>query len=663
MEVTKGEYEKRVETLLQHDFYYYVECAPRISDYQYDQLLKELEQIEKAHPDWVVHYSPTKRIGERTTQGFKRIKHSHPMLSLSNTYSQEEVGEFIRRIAKNVGHARAEFSVELKIDGVAIAVRYEKGTFASAASRGNGTFGDDITNNIKTLSSVPLKLRKKDLPQVLEIRGEVFLSSAQFVRLNQEREEAGLEPWANPRNAAAGALKLLDPKEVARRKLSVVFYDVVTATDLKEQCAVHTFLKQLGLPIANENHYAVCADLKAIMDFSQKIEKQRCALPFAIDGVVIKLNNLEEQKALGFTGKSPRWATAYKFAPEQATSQIVDILLQVGRTGVVTPVACLKPTSLAGSVIRRATLHNYEEIKRKDIRVGDTVILEKGGDVIPKVAQVITDKPRGVKWQMPSLCPICHTKLVKKEGEVAMRCPNSSCSGQQIRKILFFASKGAMDIRHLGEKVVHKLVQSQLIHSIADLYRLQKKDLLQLEGFLEKSADKLLQSIERSKHTTLDRFIFSLGIPYVGKQTARILAEHAQSVQSLLHLNKENLLGLEGIGETVATSISDFFKNKEHISLVETLQQLGVKVALESKKGKSLSGIYFVLTGTLEKYTRQEAQTLIEQRGGVVQSAVTKKTQFVVKGENPGSKVEKARKLNIPVLSEEKLLDLLEKEN
>ncbi len=652
---TKKEYEQLTRTIQKHDQQYYEKAKPIISDYEYDQLLKTLEKLEKEHPEWVEATSPTQTVQDKPTKGFKQVKHSVPMLSLSNTYSKEEVADFVKRVEKLLGKQDIQYSVELKMDGIAVSARYENGHFVRGVSRGDGKQGDDITKNLKTIETIPEVLTGKQIPEHIEVRGEAYLSLKQFAKLNEERGET----WANPRNAAAGSLKLLDTSETARRKLEIVFYGIAEdpTQTIKTQGEVHHYLKELGLPVCDDKHYKVCKSVDEIIHFADEMEKLRPTLPFEIDGIVIKVDRLRDHDLLGTTGKSPRWATAYKFAPEQAISKIEDITVQVGRTGVLTPVAELTPTLLAGSRISRATLHNEEEVARKDIRIGDTVTIEKGGDVIPKVVSVDKSKrPNNAhSWKMPTECPFCGEKVLRKEGEVAVRCSNRSCGGQNLRRLIFFASKKAMDIDNLGSKVVEKLIDLGLLSHLSDIYRLTAEDLSELEGFKEKSIQNLLSSIENSKKVTLARLLFALGIPFVGEGTAELMADYAGSLEKLEKITEEELLSIEGIGDKVAASVVAYFQNESHLKEIDELIELGLQIESSKKKkisGHDFEGKTFVLTGALEGYTRQEATNLIKERGGKVSGSVSKKTDYVLAGDDPGSKYDKAQALGVAILTE-----------
>ncbi|MCI0382260.1 MAG: NAD-dependent DNA ligase LigA [Chlamydiae bacterium] len=662
--MNKESYLKLIKTIRKHDRHYFVEHSPIISDYEYDQLVKSLEETEKAHPEWIIPTSPTQRVGETHMKGFRQISHSVPMLSLMNTYSEEEMKDFIDRIFRLSGRNDVEFCAELKMDGIAVSVRYEKGMYVRALTRGDGQVGDEITANLKTIPSIPLQLHLKNPPDVLELRAEVFMPHKIFQEGNQRKEELGEEPWANPRNAAAGSLKLLDPKEVKERKLAILFYGIADSSHtIRSQVECHQFLRSLGLPTFNKNQFLRCYSLEDIFSFAKKIQEKRGDLPFDIDGIVVKVDDFSLREEIGFTGKSPRWAVAYKFAPEQAITKIKEITIQVGRTGVITPVAELEPVFLAGSTISRATLHNEQEIERKDIRVHDTVIIEKGGDVIPKVVEVVFSKrPKETKpWKMAFHCPICQTKLIRLEGEVAVRCPNKQCGDQILRRIIFFCSKSAMDIEHLGPKIVQQLMGKKLIKTAPDIYRLNSSDLATLENFKEKSINNLLQSIEASKHPTFSRFILALGIKYVGEGIAQLLANRAGSIEVLSKMTNEELMEIEGIGEKVAESVFGFFQEKENLDEISKFFALGITV--QTKKlfsaNHPFQGKIFVLTGSLKTFSRMEASQLIQKLGGHVSNSVGTKTDFLLVGEDAGSKLEKAKKLGVKVLSEAEFKSLL----
>lgn len=662
--MTKQDYLALIKEIQEHDRRYFSLHNPSISDFEYDQLVNRLIEMEKEHPEWIVPTSPTQRVGESLSTGFAQQEHAVPMLSLANTYSVEELKDFVARVYKLAGRTDLAFCAELKMDGIAVSVHYENGSYVRALTRGDGKKGEDITANLKTIASLPLQLSMKNPPKSLEIRAEVYMPHETFQALNQKKEEEGEEPWANPRNAAAGSLKLLDPKEVRARKLAIVFYGIAedSSRSIKSQYETHQFFKTIGLPTFEERHFDYCKTVEEIIQFADKVQKERSSLSFDIDGIVIKLDDLLLREELGTTGKSPRWAVAYKFAPEQAITKIKEITVQVGRTGVLTPVAELEPVFLAGSTIGRATLHNQEEIERKDIRIHDTVVIEKGGDVIPKVVEVIKEKrpPHTHPWKMPTTCPVCQTPVVHVENEVAVRCPNKNCGDQILKRITFFASKDAMDIEHMGPRVVEQLVEKKLIKNIADIYALNEKDLAQLEGFKEKSIHNLLQSIEASKQTTLPRFILALGIKHVGEGIAELLAARAGSIEALAKMGKEELMAIEGIGEKVASGVIEYFQAPENLSEINTLFARGVVIEKSTiLQGHPFFGKTFVLTGTLTSYSRSEAEELIKERGGKVSSSVSKKTDYVLAGEEAGSKLDKARSLGVTVLSEQEFKSFL----
>ncbi len=653
---TREDYEKLCEEIWYHNKRYFLDSQPEITDQEYDSLFKQLEEIEKEHPDWISPTSPTQRVGEILSSGFQAVKHRIPMLSLANTYSKDEIEDFVHRMHKLTGQKELLFSCELKMDGVAITAIYEQGAFKKGVTRGNGKQGDDITSNMKTIQSLPLKLSAKHPPDHLEVRGEVFMPHEVFKAINAQRAAADEVIWANPRNAAAGSLKLLDPQEVVKRKLDIVFYSLAGRNEeVTSQYGSHGYMKSLGLPALKQ--VALCKNLDEIWAFAEKIRGIRSHLLFDIDGIVIKVDDLAEQRGLGITGKNPRWAVAYKFAAEQVVTQIKSITVQVGRTGVLTPVAELEPIFLAGSTISRATLHNAEEVLRKDIREGDWVFIEKGGDVIPKVVKVDLDKrPRHTQaWKMPEHCPACGTSVIRIADEVAVRCPNINCPEQQLRRIEYFVGKAAMDIDNMGEKVVEQLVKRGFVKRPSDIYTLQSDQLFQLPNFKEKSVHNLLTSIEKSKDVPLDKFIMALSIKHVGSGIAEDLANKAGTIETLMAMSKDQFLQIEGIGEKVAAAVSDYFADPESISEIKRLFSLGVKprsVEILKTIEHLFNGKIFVLTGTLQKYTRTAAAALIKERGGKITESVSKKTNFVVAGEDPGSKLDKARSLGVPVLFE-----------
>lgn len=661
--MTHIEYLQLCQEVWEHNRRYYVEHAPIISDEEFDYLVKKLEEIEKKYPEWIYGGSPTQKVGEFISTGFDSVIHQVPMLSLQNTYSKEELEDFIKRVQKWTEKEDVSFSCELKMDGVAISAFYQEGIFVRGVTRGDGKKGDDISLNMRMIRSLPLRL-KKPYPFLLEVRGEVFMSRAVFQQLNQEKIEEGEEEWANPRNAAAGSLKLLDSREVARRGLDVVFYAVAQEepASLKTQEEVLHLISRLGLPATPL--FTHSSSLKEILQFVEIVREKRPSLPFDIDGIVVKVNNLQEQQKLGATGKNPRWAVAYKFAAEQAKTRILEITVQVGRTGVLTPVAELEPIFLAGSTISRATLHNIDEVKRKDIRVGDVVLIEKGGDVIPKVEKVVLDERpcRSFPWEMPSYCPACGAAVIKVAGEVAIRCPNPRCREQFLRQMIYFVSKAGMDIEYLGEKVVTQLVQKGFVTRISDFYRLTEKELSKLDGFKEKSIRNVLASLEASKKPSLPRFLMALGIKHVGSGVSELIADRFGTLEGVLCASKEDLLRIEGIGEIVAESIIDYAKNAKNQEEIAALCLFGVSPLRQEAKtfnGHHFEGKSFVLTGTLSKYTRQSASSLIKERGGKVLNGVSSKTDYVLAGEEAGSKLTKAQELGVRVMTEAEFEALL----
>lgn len=650
--MNKKEYQELMKTILEHDRAYYQEGNPTISDYEYDRLYLQLKQIEAEHPEWIVPASPTQRVDEGKKEGFVEKTHSVRMLSLENTYSKEELIAFVERIKKSTRVEKLTFCCELKIDGVAIAIRYREGSLVEAITRGNGYSGDDVTLNVQTIRSLPTYIDSF----TGEVRGEVYLGKKAFIQMNQERQELGLEEWANPRNAAAGSLKLLDRRIVYRRPLEVFLYQEVNSPQ-KSQAESLARLATLGFPIALP--YLRTSNLDEILAFAEEIERKREELPFDIDGIVIKLDSIDLQEEMGSTGKHPRWAVAYKFAPKQVITTLLSISFQVGRTGVVTPVANLTPAVVAGSQISRATLHNRAEMERKGLCEGDCVVIEKGGDVIPKIVQVAERSKEGKPILFATHCPACTSPLIQIEGEVAWRCPNAFlCPAQAMRKVLFFCSKVAMNIAHLGEKVVEKLFELKKVIKPSDLYRLSKEDLLQIPGFQVRSAERLYKSLEHSKQTTLDRFILALQIPHIGIEGARLLAAKVRSVEGLFDLKEEDLLEIDGIGEKMAHSILLFFSTMKEE--VQALLDLGV-VAQLPKRIDQGTGPIFVFTGTLSSLSRSQAAELVERIGGHVASSITKECRFVVVGDSPGSKIEKAKKMGISLLDEKAFLDFIDK--
>ena len=660
---------KKIESLREqirdYDYKYYILTQPAISDQEYDKLLKELEALEKAHPEFITPDSPTQRVGSDLTKEFKPVEHKVPMLSLSNTYSEDELIDFDRRVREGLESGeKVEYIIELKIDGASVSLNYIDGYLKTAATRGDGTVGEEITNNVKTIKSVPLKL-KKDLSikyklNDIEVRGEIFMNVKDFEKLNKEREKLGEKLFANPRNSTAGTLKLQDPKVVARRPLNTFLYSLISpGDDLKSQDENLTILKKLGFRI-NE-HYKKCQTIEEVIQVCRKFEKLRDELEYEIDGAVIKVNSISQQNELGSISKAPRWAVAFKFKAKQAVTKIKAITWQVGRTGAVTPVAELEPKFLAGSTISRATLHNFDEIERKDIRVGDTVIIEKGGDVIPKVVEVVLkERPAGSrKTKPPEKCPTCSSKLFKPEGEVAYYCENSECSDQVKGRIEHFASRGAMDIEGLGESLIDLFVEKGFIKTYSDIYKLKnlKDELIGMERFGEKSVNNLMNSIEKSKEKPFDKVLFALGIRYVGSGAARKLASHFKSIDAIMKASEEDITEVYEIGESISKSVIKFLIDSHNKKIIDELKKAGLKFSFADVKTPIVTdnffkGKTFVLTGTLSFFTREEAGEKIIMLGGNVTSSVSKRTDCVLAGEKAGSKLDKASKLGIKIIDE-----------
>lgn len=662
---------RRVEKLRReierHDHLYYVVGEPEISDREYDAMLRELRDLEEANPDLADPDSPTQRVAHGLLPGFPSVRHTRPMLSLDNTYSIEELAEFDARVRRLLGREDVEYAVEPKVDGVAVALRYERGRFVTGLTRGDGVEGDDITGNLRTIRSIPLRLRGRDVPDRLEARGEVFMEAKGFERLNRRREEAGEKAFMNPRNATTGSLKTLDTAEVARRPLQIYVYQISDGATLGVETHLEALAvaKRLGLRVNPDN--AVARGFEAVRRLCEKWETKRASLPYGTDGLVIKVNSLADWDRLGATAKSPRWGIAYKFGTSEAETTLKKIELQVGRTGVVTPVAILDPVTLLGTVVSRATLHNFDELERKDIREGDRVVLEKGGEVIPKVVRVVpSGGRRGGKFPVPAKCPVCGDPLVRDPEEAAIRCMNLYCPAQVRRRIVYWASRGALDIEGLGWKTVDLLVDRELIADPTDLYDLTEAELIPLERMAEKSASNLVAAIEKSKRAPLERLMTALGIRRVGTSVARLLAERFRSLRAVADATDEELQAIPGVGPEIAESIVSFFASREGKRLVKRLEERGVKGKPPERREAPAAGPFagktFVLTGTIW-IAREEAAALIERGGGKVTSSVSKKTDAVIAGEDPGSKLDKARSLGVTVWDEAKFRQALAKAN
>ncbi len=648
-----------------YDHDYYVLGRSEISDFEYDNLMKELEALERKHPQWITPDSPTQRVSGEPTRKFPTVEHRFPMLSLSNSYDERDFEDFDKRVHTLLDVEKGvEYVAELKIDGLAISLLYENGYFVRGATRGDGRQGDDITANLRTIRAIPLKLRGNDLPGELEVRGEVYLPRDEFERINAARAEKGEERYMNPRNVAAGTLKMQDAREVAARRLSMFCYALYGPETFLEKNHLENLVKmeRLGLPV--NSHYRLCRDMAAVIDYVRHWERKRTELNYDIDGVVVKVNGLEQQKKLGSTAKSPRWAIAYKFQAMQAETRIHAITWQVGRTGTITPVAELEPVWLAGTQVSRATLHNMDEIQRKDIRTGDTVLVEKGGDIIPKVVSVVMEKrPAGLPpTKAPVHCPSCHAKLVQKEGEVALRCPNYHCPEQVMRRIEHYVDRKAMDMAGFGTALVEALVRAGRLKDVSDIYRLREEDIASLERMGDKSAANVVAGIEASKKQPLFKLVYALGIPFVGITAARELVRHFHSLEALMQASEEELTAIEGIGPKMAESIVRFFRESQNRQIVSDLKKFGVNMQAApagDDTPRPLEGKTFVLTGTLPTLSREEARAMLEEAGARVSGSVSAKTDYVLAGEKAGSKLKKALQLGITVIDEQTFRQLL----
>ncbi|WP_448375318.1 NAD-dependent DNA ligase LigA [Fervidobacterium sp.] len=658
-EKIRQEVEKLRTEIEYHNYRYYVLASPVITDEEYDKLMKKLIDLEEKYPELKTPDSPTQRVGGQPIEGFESVEHSEPMLSLDNTYNEAEILNFHERVKKNVGEV--EYVAELKIDGVSIALRYEDGVLVRAITRGDGLRGDDVTANVKTIKSIPLRLPE---PLTIEVRGEIYMPVGDFEEYNKQREEDGLAPFANPRNATAGTLHLLNPSEVAQRKLDSFIYFVIKPQlyGLKTHWEALEFLKKLHFKVNPNNK--LCKSIGEVVDYWREWSTKRSQLEYWVDGVVVKVNDFEKQNELGWTAKSPRWAIAFKFPAQQARTKVIDITFQVGRMGTITPVAEFEPVELEGTVIKRASLHNFDYIEEKDIRIGDYVLIEKAGGIIPQVVSVITDLRDGDEKQViiPSVCPVCGGTVGKASGEyVAYICLNPHCPAKLKRHLEVFVSRQALDIQGLGPKIISKLVDANLVKDISDIFYLNIFDLSQISGLGPKMISNLLSEIEKAKSTTLDKLLVGLGIPGIGEKTAKILAKKFKSLEELSNATVEQLLEIEGIGEDSAKNIVEYFNSPKTKEIIEKLKKAGV--SLESsvvEEQNVLTGLTFCVTGTLKGFSREEIKRYIESLGGHFTDNITKKTDYLIVGDNPGSKLQKAEKFGISIITEDEFLAMVE---
>ncbi len=650
------------EKIRYHNYRYYVLNEPEISDAEYDRLFKELEELEAKYPEFITPDSPTQRVGAKPLEEFKTYRHSIPMLSLNSVMEAAEVREFDERVRRMLGGEEIEYVVEPKIDGLAMELVYKDGVFVVGSTRGDGWTGEDVTQNLRTIKTIPLRTLSEALP-LLEVRGEVYMPVRKFRELNKELGRRGERMFANPRNAAAGSVRQLDPRVTASRPLDFFAYGIgrVEGREFKTQWEILNYLRSIGFRVSDL--VRLFKDIEDVISYHEEVEKRRDELDYEIDGIVVKVNSVEQQNRLGTISRSPRWAIAYKFQPREEFTKVKDIVVQVGRTGALTPVAVLEPVQIGGVTVSRATLHNEEELKRKDVRIGDTVVVERAGDVIPEVVSVIKSKRTGAEreFKMPDRCPVCGAEVLK-EGPIR-RCIGVSCTAQLKERIKHFASLRALDIEGLGEKVIEQLVDRKMVTDPADLFRLSKSDLLKLERMGDKSAQKLLDAIEKSKHTTFARLIYALGIRHVGEHTASLLASNFRDMEELRNATYDKLVSIPEIGPEVAKSILLFFKQESTARLLRKLEEAGVRYEPGGKpegeaRKKVLAGKTFVFTGRIS-IPREEAKRKVEQLGGRVSSSVTKKTDYVVAGEEPGSKLEKAHKLGVKVIGEEEFMKML----
>ncbi len=657
--------EKQIEALREkirhHEYLYYVLDRPQISDFEFDKLVQELQQLEGEHPALITPDSPTQRVGGKPREGFFKVRHSSPMLSLDNTYNQDELSAWERRVHELTGVKGVDYVCELKLDGMSLSLGYDDGQLVRGVTRGDGTTGEDVTLNVRTVRSIPLsvpkeKLKKTGIPAYFEVRGELLMPTAAFKKLNEERESKGLPTFSNPRNFTAGTVRQLDPNITAQRPLDFFAYMLLQdgRTYFDHHSKTLEALESAGFKV--NPHRKLVHSIDEVWKFIHQWEEKRDSLPYEIDGIVVKVDRTALQDELGFTGKAPRWAIAYKYSARAGITKLEGVRWQVGRTGKLTPVAELAPVSIGGTTVRNATLHNVDEIERLGAKIGDYVQVERGGDVIPKVAKVVEDKvhPRGKQEiDIPEKCPVCATRVVRTEGEVDYRCVNANCPAKLLGTVLHFASRGVMNIDGMGESLVNQLIERGLVKNVADIYDLNKKDLLGLERFADKSAQNILDEIANSKKLPLERVVYGLGIRFVGERTAQFLAEHFGSMDALANASAEQLEEVNEVGPRVAESIAEFFSNPANRKLVERLGKAGLAFKGQQKeRGTKLAGKTFVLTGTLAHYTRDEAKQMLEDAGGKVAGSVSKKTDYVVAGADAGSKLDQAKELGVAVIDE-----------
>lgn len=652
------------DEIRRHDHLYYVLNKPRLSDQEYDRLYKKLKMLEDEHPEYITPDSPTQRVGGQPIESFPTVRHIVPMMSMDNTYSADELREFDERVRKNLKNEDYAYVVELKFDGVSISLLYEDGVWVRGATRGDGIEGDDVSSNLKTIRSIPLSFRDrvKRVPKSIEVRGEVYMTKKSLEEINREKEKKLEELFANPRNAAAGSLKLLDPNIVAKRHLDIFVWGIghCEGVNYRTHEEVLEYLEEAGFRV--NPHRKLCNNIEEVIKFCNSWEPKRDSLEFDIDGMVVKVNDLGQREKLGSTSKSPRWAIAYKFPAEKALTKVEDIIIQVGRTGAITPVAILKPVHLSGTTVSRATLHNFDEIERLDVRIGDMVYVEKSGEIIPKVLSVAKEKRTGRERELglPRNCPVCGSKLHRPSEEVAIRCENVSCPAQIKERILHFASRDAMDIDGMGEAIVNQLVDMKLIKDYADIYYLKLDDLKSLERMAQKSASNLLSAIGKSKSNDLHRLIYALGIRHVGEHSAWVLAGRFGSIEKLSKASTDELTAVNEIGPVMAESINNFFANKGNQAVLKKLSDAGLKMTpARAKEGAmKLKGMTIVITGTLKSLSRSEAEELVRMEGGNPSSSVSKSTDYLVAGDEPGSKLEKAKALGVKIIGEEEFRKL-----